>query len=93
MLRAIVSGMETFERLMLGERPDLVPGYFAVKRAGWLRMGVGRATVNKILMRVSGPTADAGDDVLLEAKEVVSLEGVRCLEARNRSSHSRHARL
>jgi hypothetical protein len=73
--------MEAFERLMRGERPDLAPGYFAVKRAGWLRMGVGSATVRKILMRVSGPTADPDDDVLLEAKEVVSLEGVRCLEA------------
>ena len=31
-------------------------------------------------MRVSGPTADPEDDVLLEGKEVVSLEGVRCLE-------------
>jgi hypothetical protein len=43
-------------------------------------MGVGSATIRKILMRVSGPTADPGDDVLLEAKEVVSLEGISCLE-------------
>jgi Uncharacterized protein conserved in bacteria (DUF2252) len=77
---AIVSGMEAFERLIRAERPDLAPGYFAVKRAGWLRMGVGSATIRKILMRVSGPTADPDDDVLLEGKEVVSLEGVRCLE-------------
>jgi uncharacterized protein (DUF2252 family) len=77
---AIVSGMEAFARLMRDERPDLAPGYFAVKRAGWLRIGVGSATTRKILIRVSGPTADPDDDVLLEAKEVVSLEGVRCLE-------------
>ena len=77
---AIVSGMATFERLMRDERPDLAPGYFAVKRVGWLRTGVGSATIRKILMRVSGPTADLADDVLLEGKEVVSLEGVRCLE-------------
>ena len=77
---AMMSGMAAFERLMRSERPDLAPGYFAVKRAGWLRMGVGSATVRKILMRVSGPTADPDDDVLLEAKEVVSLEGIRCLE-------------
>ena len=31
-------------------------------------------------MRVSGPTADPNDDVLLEAKEVASLDGVSCLE-------------
>jgi hypothetical protein len=79
--KAIMSGMENFERLMRSERPDLSPGYFAVKRAGWLRMGVGSATIRKILMRVSGPTADPDDDVLLEGKEVVSLDGVRCLEA------------
>ncbi len=79
-LTAIVSGMENFERLMRGERPDLAPGYFAVRRAGWLRMGVGSATTRKILMRVSGPTTDPDDDVLLEGREVVSLEGVRCLE-------------
>jgi hypothetical protein len=73
--------MEAFERLMRGQRTDLAPGYFAVKRAGWLRMGVGSATIKKILIRVAGPTADPDDDVLLEGKEVVSLEGVRCLEA------------
>ena len=77
---AVVSGMESFEQLMRAERPELAPGYFAVKRAGWLRTGVGSATVRKILMRVAGPTADPDDDVLLEGKEVVSLEGVRCLE-------------
>ncbi len=77
---AITSGMEAFEQLMRGERPELPPGYFAVKRAGGLRMGVGSATIRKILMRVEGPTADPEDDVLLEAKEVVSLDGVRCLE-------------
>ena len=78
---AIVSAMEAFERLMRAERPDLAPGYFAVKRAGWLRMGVGSASIRKILMRVSGPTADPDDDILLEGKEVVSLDGVRCLES------------
>ena len=31
-------------------------------------------------MRVSGPTENPDDDVLIEGKEVVSLEGVRCLE-------------
>jgi hypothetical protein len=76
----IVSGMEAFERLIRGERPDLPAGYFAVKRVGWLRMGVGSATVRKILIRVAGPTADPDDDVLLEGKEIVSLEGVGCLE-------------
>jgi hypothetical protein len=52
--------MEAFERLVRGERSDLAPGYFAVKRAGWLRMGVGSATIMKVLIRVQGPTADPG---------------------------------
>jgi uncharacterized protein (DUF2252 family) len=78
---ALVSSMENFERMMRAERPELAPGYFAIRRAGWLRMGVGSATIRKILMRVAGPTADPDDDVLLEGKEVVSLEGLRCLEA------------
>ena len=77
---ALVRGMAVFERLLRSERPDLAPGYFTVKRAGWLRTGVGSATIRKILMRVSGPSADPDDDVLLEGKEVVSLDGVRCLE-------------
>src|SRR5262249_21093210 len=62
------------------ERPDLAPRYFAVKRAGWLHMGVGSSTTRKVLIRVEGPTAASDDDVLLEAKEVVNLDGVRCLE-------------
>jgi hypothetical protein len=78
--KSVIAGMETFERFIRRERPDLAPGYFAVKRAGLLHMGVGSATTRKVLIRVEGPTADPGDDILLEAKEVVNLDGVRCLE-------------
>jgi hypothetical protein len=78
--KSVITGMETFERFVRRERPDVAPGYFAVKRAGWLHMGVGSATTRKVLIRVEGPTADPGDDILLEAKEVVNLDGVRCLE-------------
>src|SRR6188768_1067387 len=73
---AVVSGMAAFQRLMDRDLPDLAPGYFTVKRSGWLRLGVGSATTRKILLRVSGPTADPDDDVLLEGKEVVTLDGV-----------------
>ena len=54
------SGMEALERLVRDERPDLAPGYFAVRRAGWLRMGVGSATIRKVLIRVQGATTDPG---------------------------------
>lgn len=80
--KTMTTGMEAFERLIRAERPDLVPGYFVVKRAGWLKMGVGSATSMKVLMRVEGPTAAPEDDVLLEGKETVNLDGVGCLEAR-----------
>jgi hypothetical protein len=79
--KTMIAGMEAFERLVRGERPDLAPGYFAVKRVGWLRMGVGSASSMKVLFRVQGPSADPDDDVLLEGKETVSLDGVGCLEA------------
>ena len=78
--KAVVQGMETLERLFRHERPDLAPGYFAVVRAGWLRIGVGSAVARKVLIRVQGPTADPEDDALIEAKEVASLDGLPCLE-------------
>ncbi|WP_157899031.1 DUF2252 family protein [Luteitalea pratensis] len=79
--QAVVAGMEALDRLVRAERPDLAPGYLAVRRAGWLRMGVGSATIRKVLIRVQGTTTDPDDDELLEAKEVVNLEGVSCLES------------
>jgi len=80
MWKSVVAGMEAFEHFVRRDRPSLTPGYFAVKRAGWLRMGVGSALTRKVLMRVEGPTSDAEDDELLEAKEVANLDGVSCVE-------------
>ena len=77
--KAIVAGMESFALFMRRERPELAPGYFAVKRAGWLHMGVGSASLVKVLLRVEGPSPDPDDDVLLEGKETVNLYGVDCL--------------
>lgn len=79
-MTSVVAGMDAFERLMRSERPELAPGYFAVIRAGWLRIGVGSAALGKVLIRVQGPTPDPNDDVLLEAKEAVNLDGITCLE-------------
>jgi hypothetical protein len=79
-LKAVATGMEGLDRLVRRERSDLAPGYFAVVRAGWLRMGVGSAAARKVLLRVQGPTTDPDDDVLLEAKEVANLDGLACLE-------------
>jgi uncharacterized protein (DUF2252 family) len=79
-LKSLVTGMEALDRLVRLERSDLAPGYFAVIRAGWLRIGVGSAAARKVLIRVQGPTTDPEDDVLLEAKEVANLGGLACLE-------------
>jgi hypothetical protein len=78
--KAVVTGMEEFALLVRSTRPELAPGYFAVKRAGWLRIGVGSAVARKVLIRVQGPTTDPEDDELIEAKEVTNLEGLACLE-------------
>ena len=80
--KSVVAGMEAFERVMRRERPDLASGYFAVTRAGWLRIGVGSAAIGKILLRVQGPTTASEDDVILEAKEAVNLDGLGCVEGR-----------
>ena len=79
-LKSLLAGMEDVDRLVRRERPNLAPGYFAVTRAGWLRIGVGSAATRKVLVRAQGPTTDPDDDVLIEAKEAASLEGVSCLE-------------
>ena len=78
--KAVVAGMEAFERFIRQDRADLPAGYFTVKRAGWLRIGVGSGVTKKVLIRVEGPTSGDEDDVLLEAKEMSNLDGVRCLE-------------
>jgi Uncharacterized protein conserved in bacteria (DUF2252) len=79
-MKAVLDGMVVFERLVRSERPDIAAGYFAVIRAGWLRLGVGSAANRKVLIRVQGPTTDREDDELIEAKEVANLDGVGCLE-------------
>jgi uncharacterized protein DUF2252 len=79
-LKLVAVGMEALDRVVRREHPDLSSAYFAVKRAGWLHVGVGSAVDKKVLIRVEGSTLDPDDDVLLEAKEVTNFDGVRCLE-------------
>jgi hypothetical protein len=79
-MKAVVGGMEAIARVVYAERPDLPPSYFTVLAAGWLRMGIGSATAPKILVRIQGASAAPDDDELIEAKQVQSLEGLRCLQ-------------
>jgi hypothetical protein len=58
--KAIVAGMEAFERLVRGERPDLAPGYFTVKRAGCCAWASAAPASMKVLIRVQGPHDRSG---------------------------------
>ena len=53
-VKAVVAGMAALARVVHAERPDLPPGYLTVARAGWLRMGVGGALADKILIAFRG---------------------------------------
>ena len=75
-----VAGLALFARLAHKERPELAPGYFSIRRIGWLHIGVGSAATNKMLVRVEGRSSDPDDDVLLEAKEPSRLDGLGCLQ-------------
>jgi hypothetical protein len=78
--KSVADGLQTLERFIHGERPDLAAGYFTVVRAGWLRIGVGSSGLRKVLIRAQGPTPAPDDDVLLEVKEAANLDGLACIE-------------
>jgi hypothetical protein len=79
-LKAVVSGLASFGEVIRRQKPELTRDYFALVRAGWLRIGVGSAVALKILIRIQGPSADPGDDELLEAKTVGALDDLPCLD-------------
>lgn len=81
---------------LLAAHPELPRTYFAIKRVGILRMGIGSALDRKLLARVEGPTDSDDDDVLLEAKEVKDISMIGCVTAppgadRILAGHSRMA--
>lgn len=55
--------------------------FFDLKRFGSISVGVGSALDQKYLLRIEGPTEDPGDDLILEAKEVRDLSGIRCINS------------
>jgi uncharacterized protein (DUF2252 family) len=59
--------------------PVFTPAFLTPKKVGWLRLGVGSALQRKVLIRVEGPSAAPGDDVIVEAKEVMTLGDDSCL--------------
>jgi uncharacterized protein (DUF2252 family) len=69
----------TFETYAAKYDPVFTPAFLAPRTMGWLRLGIGSALTQKVLIRVEGPSAAPGDDVILEAKEVMPLANESCL--------------
>jgi hypothetical protein len=61
--------------------PGLSAGFFRIKAAGRLQIGIGGALDEKYLLRIEGRTAADGDDQILEAKLVRGLCDTGCLHA------------
>jgi hypothetical protein len=59
-LKLVDQGMEVLDRVVRREHPNLSSAYFTVKRAGWLRIGVGSAVKRKVLAFDSGFQLGAG---------------------------------
>lgn len=79
--RALREGLVPYVQLQHEEDPSLPDGFFEVVSIGRIDLGIGSALNQKYLFRVQGPTDAPGDDVVLEAKEVLSLAGIPCIQA------------
>jgi hypothetical protein len=78
-MKGTLASMAAFRQFLRVDRPDLPDAYFHVVRAGALELGIGSAAMPKVLIRLEGPSNDPADDVLLEAKAVLT-RGAACLE-------------
>ena len=59
--------------------PAFTPAFMALKKVGWLRMGIGSALTPKLLIRIEGPTPELDDDVVLEGKQMLEFRGDSCV--------------
>jgi hypothetical protein len=66
------------ERKANYKRPD---SFYALKKVGTLKLGIGSALGRKYLLRLEGPSAKAEDDVILELKELADRSNSPCLES------------
>jgi hypothetical protein len=78
--RGVVAAVAVFTRIIQLDRPELPDEYFRVLRAGWLHTGIGSAALNKVLIRIDGPSTRTDDDVVLEAKALRARAALGCLE-------------
>jgi hypothetical protein len=69
-----------FAEMMRKTRSDLPAGFFDVKSAGWLRMGVGSRGDQKVLVRIDGRTPDPDDDMIIEGKQLRDLSSIDCIQ-------------
>jgi len=76
---ALGEGLAGYAREQLESDPGLPPGFFSVKRAGAIGLGIGSALDEKYLLRIEGRTPADEDDVVIEAKELRDLARVPCL--------------
>jgi Uncharacterized protein conserved in bacteria (DUF2252) len=75
--------------LLHDAHPEISVHYFDIIRVGSIRMGVGSALTEKVLLRLRGRTSAPIDDVILEAKALNTLIGIPCLELPPRSEVAR----
>jgi len=75
----LTTAMGPYIQVMFVENPQLPSQYFRVDKIGYLRMGIGSALDRKYLLRCRGMTDDPFDDLVLEAKEIRDISGIRCL--------------
>ena len=59
--------------------PAFTPEFMALKKVGWLRMGIGSALTPKLLIRIEGPTAALDDDIVLEGKQMLDFQSDSCV--------------
>jgi hypothetical protein len=59
--------------------PTVTPAYMALKKVGWLRIGIGSALTSKLLLRIEGPSPASADDVVLEGKQMLEFDSDSCV--------------
>lgn len=78
--KSMEADTKRFAEMMRETRPDLPAGFFDIKSAGRLRMGVGSRGDQKVLVRIDGRTSDPDDDLIIEGKELRDLSSIDCIQ-------------
>lgn len=78
---ALRESFATYVLLQHEQDETLHERFFDIERIGRLDLGIGSALDEKFLFRVRGPTDAPADDVVIEAKEVLSLADISCIQA------------